>query len=180
MSTSFNKEQGSSSTAIHDAEDEMNKALIARGSLASAVWLVFSKTSRSLGPEQTRLISMATPQERQAYVRRQAKMTWTIMLCIGIAVAWVALEPRKPVQPKPLPKVEIIDAGTIKSIQLHETALSTATTVTTTAGVYQVAGGVSAAPDDKATLEANEVGALGVQKSLCIKSSIKTACYALM
>lgn len=169
-----------STSAISDAEDEKNKRLIAHGSLASAVWSVFSKTNRSLSPEQTRLISTATPQERQAYVRRQARMSWAIMFCIGIAVAWVALEPRKPVQPKPLPTVEITDAGTIKSTQLHETSLSTATTVTTTAGVYQVRGGVSGAPDDKATIEAKEVGALGVQKSLCIQSSIKTACYPLM
>ncbi len=167
----------SSASAISDAEDERNKRLIAHGSLASSVWFVFSKTSRSLSPEQIRLIHMATPKERQAYVRRQAKMSWAIMLCICIALTWVALQPR---QLKPLPAVEITDAGTIKSIQLHETSLSTATTVTTTAGVYQVRGGVSGASDDKATIEAKEVGALGVQKSLCIQSSIKTACYPLM
>jgi hypothetical protein len=171
------KPSDASAAAISHADDERNMRLIAHGSLASAVWSAIAKTKRPLNLEQARLIQNGTPQERQAYVRRQAKLSWTIMLGIGLAVAWIALQPR---QAKLLPRVEITDAGTIKSIQLHETSLSTATTVTTTAGVYQVRGGVSVATDDKAMIESKEVGALGVQKSLCIQSSIKTDCYPLI
>lgn len=104
-------------------------------------------------------------------------MALAILLCTGLTIAWVALQPR-PLKPEPV--IEITDAGSVKEIQLHETSLSTATTVTTTASVYQVRGGVSRAAEDKARIKAKEVGMVGVQKSLCIKSSIKTACYRLM
>ena len=69
-------------------------------------------------------------------------MTLAIFLCLGVIFTWVALQPQKTLPPKPAPVVQITDAGSVKEIQLHETSLSTATTVTTTAGVYQVRGGV--------------------------------------
>lgn len=170
---------GSSTSTISEMQDEKNKRLIARGSLVSSVMSSITKTRRPLSAEQVRLIEMETPHERQAYVSRQAKTSWAIILCFGLAVVWSAMQPRTPAQPKPLPAVEITDAGLVKDIQLHETSLSTATTVTTTAGVYQVRGGVSATSGDVASLEAKEDGTLGVQKSLCIKSNIKSACYPL-
>lgn len=166
-------------TSISEKQDEMNKRLIARGSLVSALISSVTNTRRPRSAEQVRLIEMATPDERQAYLSRQVKTSWAIMLCFGLAVSWLEMQPRKPAQPKPLPVVEVTDAGSVKGIQLHETSLSTATTVTTTAGVYQVRGGVSASAGDEASLEAKDVGTLGVQTSLCIKSKIKTACYPL-
>lgn len=167
---------GSKPSTISEKQDEINKRLVAH-SLGQTFKRVLTGRTWSLTPEQVRLIEQATPQERQAYVKRQSKVTLAILLCLGVAIAWVALQP-KPLKPEPV--IQITDAGSVKEIQLHETSLSTATTVTTTAGVYQVRGGVSGATGDEARIEAKEVGTLGVQKSLCIKSSIKTACYPLM
>ena len=166
-------------SVISEQEDEINKRRITH-SLKQTFGRVLTGRPRYLTPEQIRLIEQATPQERQAYVKRQTKMTLAIFLCLGVIFTWVALQPQKTLPPKPATVVKITDAGSVKEIQLHETSLSTATTVTTTAGVYQVRGGVSGAVGDEAKIEAKEIGTLGVQKSLCIKSSIKTACYPLM
>lgn len=159
-------------TIISEREDEINKHLIANGS--------FSFLQRGhLSSEQVRLMDSATPQERQVYVKKRSKRFMFLVLCVGAYFVWLSFQPAKPVPPPPA--IEVTDAGTIKEIQLHETTFSTASTVITTAGVYQVRGGVSASAGDAARTEAKEIVPNQViERSLCIKSVIKSACYRLM
>lgn len=129
--------------------------------------------------EQVYLIERATPEERQVYVYKRAMRAWVFFLCACAFLVWVELQPAKPLPSEP--QMEIIDAGAVNEIQLHETSFSTSSTVLTTTGVYQVYGGVSAANGDTARIESKELGLSStVKKFLCIKSAIKSACYPLM
>jgi len=161
-------------------KDEKNKETIARGSLLSAVWSFFTNKKRPLTPKQVRLIEEATPKEREAYVRRQSKrMALVVLFAIlfyGLSVSYFAMH----LDSQSVASVQVTEAGTITSIELHKTLLSTATTVVTTAGTYHVRGAVSAAAGDQARLEVKKYRSFVDRQSLCVESSIKTACYPLM
>lgn len=83
--------------------------------------------------------------------------------------------------PPPPPAPERVDAGTVVTIELHATTFATQSTVTTTNGIYQVSGSVSAAKGDKVQLEIKPPYRLDSEtRRLCvIDSSIKNACYSL-
>lgn len=123
------------------------------------------------------LANHGTAEEREAFVRRQHK--W--MLVGLVVVLLIVLVPPLFRSDKPAPVFNplLVDQGVIQTIELHETALSTSTTVRTSIGVFQVAGAVSASVGDMATLQTETDPAVSGRKSLCIKSSIKNDCYRL-
>lgn len=69
------------------------------------------------------------------------------------------------------------DAGTVVSVQLHETTFSTSTTVNTTGGTFQVSGAVTASPGDVTKMRSEK---LSGEQSLCVESSYKGKCYRLL
>jgi hypothetical protein len=157
-------------------QDERNKRLIAH-SLGQRIKAILIGRPLNLTLEQVRLIESATPQEREAYVKRQAVISFTILLCVAVAIGWAVTRLGNP--QKFVPTVSFEDAGSLKELQLHETTFSTATTVTTTAGVFQARGGVSGATGDQVRIKSTTHAVGGYSKSLCVDSSLKADCYPL-
>jgi hypothetical protein len=162
---------------ISDSEDERNKRLIARGSLTSSIWSMFSKTSWSLSSEHIWLINTATPHERQVYVRRRAKISLAILIFwfAGIFLVVTHLGNR----PKFVSVVEYVDAGTLQELRLHQASFSTATTVITSAGVFQVRGGVSASTGSLVRVRSTSTPSGNVLRSLCIDTGLLPDCHPL-
>lgn len=136
------------------------------------------RTAMGLGltEEQYRLINDGTPEERAAYLKKQGKyISIGVVVVIGYFII-AQIIPRDPVPPPPAPEVSA--AGQIQSLQLHETAFSTSTTVVTNTGIYQLHGGVSASAGDSVSLK-RETYPLKLT-SLCVESKIKTQCYGLL
>lgn len=129
-----------------------------------------------LTAEQIRLIDYGTPEERASYVKKQRKHFFIGAAVVGGYFIISPMIPRDPVPPPPAP--EISTAGQIQSLQLHETAFSTSTTVVTETGTYQVHGGVSASAGDTVSLK-RETHPIQ-QTSLCVESKIKAQCYRLL
>lgn len=69
------------------------------------------------------------------------------------------------------------DAGTVVSVQLHDTAFSTSTTVTTSIGTFQVSGAVTASPGDVTKMRTEKHSD---DQSLCVQSEFKSGCYRLL
>lgn len=155
-------------TPITSDRDARNKKLIAN-SFNVAFGL-------GLNSKQRWLLRDGTPEERDAYVKKQTKYFFICgaMICVVFAVN--SMIPKDQLPPPPAP--EITSAGQVQSLQLHETALSTSTTVITAIGNYQVRGGVSAATGDVVTLK-RETDHFH-KTSLCVESKIKTECYSLL
>ena len=135
---------------------------------------------RSIGlrptAEQIRLINSGTPEERAAYVKKQRKNLFIGAAIVGGYFMILPMIPLGSVPPPPAS--EISAAGQIQSLQLHETSLSTTTTVVTETGTYQVHGGVSASVGDTVSLK-RETHPIQ-QTSLCVESKIKAQCYRLL
>lgn len=102
--------------------------------------------------------------------------SFVVLSVLGVFV-YVMTSP-KPVAPAPL----ITAAGSVTHVDLHETSFSTSTSVVTTSGTYQVKGGVSATKGDEASLKVEHLVEHNnrERRSLCIKSSLKSACYELL
>lgn len=157
------------STTITQQRDNLNKRLI-MNNFISACGLGLN------GEQQWLLSDNATPEKRAAYVKKQHKRFLIALVIVASIVAILSFIPRAPAPVYPAPKV--IVAGMIQSLQLHETAFSTSTTVVTSNGMYQVRGGVSAKAGDAATLK-KELHPFQ-KTSLCIESNIKKNCYELL
>lgn len=143
--------------------DERNKRIIALTSWAPRY-------------EREILLEGGSPEEREAFVRKHRNLFFGGVASILVITLLLELVPRD--APPAPPSPEIVEAGRVEGLRLHETAFSTSTTVTTSTGTYQVRGGVSAAEGDIATLKRESHPA--PRTSLCIESSIKPACYALL
>jgi len=130
----------------------------------------------NMSAQQMWLLDCGTPEERDAYVKKQLKHFMIGSAAVIGCLAIFSMIPRDPVPPPPVP--EITTAGQVQSLRLHETALSTSTTVITAMGTYQVRGGVSATTGDAVTLKRHTDGLH--RTSLCVESKIKTACYTLL
>lgn len=156
-------------TTITPQRDNLNKKLI-MNDLKSALGLGLT------GEQQWLISDAATPSERAAYVKKQHKLLLLTIIIAAFIVAILSLIPHAPEPVYPAPKISM--AGMIQSIQLHETAFSTSTTVVTSTGIYQVRGGVSAKGGDVATLKKESHPR--EKSSLCIESNIKTSCYELL
>lgn len=155
-------------TTITPERDRRNKQMIAMS--------FFNYMGAPRSAKQLWLLNDATPEERDTHVRKQNKRLLVIVALVAGYLAISSVLPRDAVPPPPSP--EITGAGVIQSLQLHETALSTSTTVITETGTYQVRGGVSAAKGDSVSLK-REVHPYS-KVSLCIESKIKTQCYQLL
>lgn len=123
------------------------------------------------------LLHNGSPQERATYVRRSNRMLLGMVALAVIIVGASQLLPKKPEAAPLAPHIE--RAGRVLAVDLHETALSTSSSVRTERGVFQVAGAVSWAPGDEATLRVDQDGLQKDKKQLCIASSIKAACFFL-
>lgn len=72
------------------------------------------------------------------------------------------------------PETKNRSAGTLTSLQLHETTFSRLTSVETTEGWYQVQGAVSASKGDPVTIKTSSYAQV-----LCIESRDGTSCYTV-
>jgi hypothetical protein len=157
---------------ISEAQDARNKLFLSR-SLVSAI-----TRDGSLTAKQRWLIEEASPHDRQFYAVMKLARYGVMAAFVCSYLLWLAMQPAVSVPP---PSTVITEAGTVKEIRLHETTFSTSSTVTTSNGIYQVRGGVSAATGDAVRIESQEGGQYPpAKKSLCVKSTIKTACYPLL
>lgn len=156
------------------ARDEGNRVQIAR----SFLWVSARRREA--------LLERGTPSERAVFVAWQQKL---LILFIVSTVALLCLSDGllrpEPVRPAPAPSLPpaVSGAGTVRSIQLHDTTFSTATTVTTDAGVYQVRGAVSAAVGDTVQLKTTPADPANMRqelRELCLNSRVKAACYRLL
>ena len=158
-------------TTITPERDERNKRMIA---MSIFNFMGFANTA-----EQYRLINEATPEERQAYVRKKTNRNFAIMGVVAVAFILWPYIPRDPVPPPPAPEISL--AGQVQSIQLHETAFSRSSTVTTSVGTFQVRGGVSASVGDNVSLKKDVSYSKQYPKiELCVESKIKTQCYDVL
>jgi hypothetical protein len=78
----------------------------------------------------------------------------------------------------PAPAETVVDGGFITTVEMHDTPSSWDSTITTTVGVLQVAGAVSAEVGDKVTIKQTPGAIRG--EDVCVASRIKTACYRLL
>ncbi|WP_137162210.1 hypothetical protein [Pseudomonas asiatica] len=88
---------------------------------------------------------------------------FTVIVVVVVGVSYKMVN-----RPEPVSR----SAGTVKSLQLHNTALSTVTTIETTEGWYQVQGAVSASKGDPVRIltEGNARGA-------CVASDGSESCF---
>lgn len=132
------------------------------------------------GSESHRLVEGGTPEERAAYLERQRRRFAIFCAAFGAIVLAFVLVPAKPVVRPQISPPSLSAAGAVVGLQLHETALSTSTTVETTSGTFQVRGAVSAARGDTASLK-REYDQFGpARSSLCVESKAKSDCYNLL
>ncbi|MGE6114329.1 hypothetical protein ACLHZ0_21450 [Aeromonas salmonicida] len=75
---------------------------------------------------------------------------------------------------------QTISAGQILDIKLHDSMLSVNSTVTTTVGIYQVIGAVSANIGDASQLKTETLLNNEKKSFLCIISEVKTGCYRIL
>ncbi|MGR6425751.1 hypothetical protein ACUZ8Y_22755 [Aeromonas veronii] len=152
---------------ITPERDCMNKKLIS----GTLLWCPAAKRSR--------LLRDGTPEERDLFVKTQKKKATFILLGIGV---WVIASElfSTPTPPAPAPTVTIIPAGQIVGVELHDTTFSSSTSVTTSTGIYQVRGGVSASKGEQAHIKKTESSVRGMQTYLCLDSKIKPGCYEIM
>jgi hypothetical protein len=151
---------------ITEAEDFKNRRLIRMMDLP---W-----TNRA---NREWLLRGGSRQERAAYVRRSNRILLGVVALVAIIVGVSQLQPKRQ-EAAPMPP-HIEPAGRVLAVDLHETAMSTSSSVRTDRGVYQVAGAVSWAPGDEATLRVDRDGLQKGYKQLCIASSIKPGCFLL-
>lgn len=134
--------------------------------------------TRGMGYDIQMLLDTGTPGER-ANVAKKIGVRTLAIAALGVVVVLMT----KPGEIKtidPAPVVTIQEpAGLIQSIQLHDTALSTSTTLVTGTGTYHVRGAVSASPGDVVTMKKESPGAME-RTSLCVESHIKATCYSLL
>ena len=122
---------------------------------------------------------------KEAFLKRRHRLYG---LLVGIIVVWIFVVPLfKPTPvPAPEPQRYNVDAGVIKNIQLHDTTFSEDTTITTSTGVYQVNGGVSAKVGDTVILKKwddvpeHKKHLPMYATEVCVDSKIKKGCYRLM
>lgn len=74
------------------------------------------------------------------------------------------------------------DAGSVIDVALQSGTFSSETTVRTSAGIYQVHGGVSVSPGETASIKrtTSQVAGRATKVELCVESQIKRACYELL
>jgi hypothetical protein len=153
-----------------EAKDARNKKLI----------LSFKRSAFTYGlhPYPYDLVERGTPEERSNYVAAVGRRLFYAVLAITVFFIAVGLQPDK--SSPPAVEVWTKPVGNIVSIQLHETALSTSTTVVTAEGTFQVRGAVSAAPGDAVVMQRDEAPAALKQSKICVTSDIKSSCYSLL
>lgn len=124
-----------------------------------------------------RLLESGTPAERAAYVRRRTRWYAAFLVVVAILTFLPSLLPSAP-KPTPIPP-HVEQAGSVVSVQLHDSTFSTSSSVHTERGVYQVMGAVSWAVGDTVTLQVDQQGLHKGVKRLCIESKIKSGCFTL-
>lgn len=75
---------------------------------------------------------------------------------------------------------KIISAGEVVDIKAHNSMFFSNSTVTTTVGIYQVGGAVSATIGDDSQLKIETLYDKRKESFLCIKSEVKTDCYRIL
>jgi hypothetical protein len=134
--------------------------------------------TRGMGYDIPMLLETGTPEERAKVAKKVLVRSFAIVALTVVVVLMTSPGEIKTIDPAPVVTTQE-PAGTIQSIQLHDTALSTSTTVVTGTGTYQVRGAVSAAPGDVVTMKKESPGAME-RTSLCVESHIKATCYSLL
>ncbi|MES2877550.1 MAG: hypothetical protein V4713_03940 [Pseudomonadota bacterium] len=159
------------SNGITPEQDERNKRLIAHTLYGAQLLGIYRRN-----PMQEMLLNEGTPEERQVYVARKMRLYGAIAVLVLGYMAYGYFSPG-PARPLPVAP-EMVDAGMVKDVQLHDSTFTTSTTVTTSVGVYQVHGGVSASAGDSVKLKIQKEPI--PLRSLCVESQIKSVCYSLL
>lgn len=139
---------------------------------------LFVNTPFAIGlhPEPRMVSELGTDQECDAVVKAvKRRIKKYAALCLAAILLCLLIPKGQPYVPPP---VAYQSAGAVESVQLHETAFSTSTSVTTSAGVFQVSGAVTASPGDQAKFSVNAEGSQ-TSSNLCVESRFKTHCYRL-
>ena len=148
--------------------------------------------ARSISPntryQAIALLESGTLLQQEAFVRAHYRRIMILLVAVGIAwAAWNGYRYFVPAPaPVPLPPPVVQSAGVVQSVQMQNGGFLTSTksTVTTTIGVIQVVGGVSATKGDVAEINRplNHDGTPSTwpQPKLCIKSAIKSDCYPIL
>lgn len=139
---------------------------------------LFGNTPFTIGlhPDPRMVSEVGTVQDCDAMVKAVKRRIKICAAVCGAAVLLSLVLPKK--EPNVPPPVAYQSAGAVESVQLHETAFSTSTSVTTSAGVFQVSGAVTASPGDQAKISVNAEGSQ-TSSNLCVESRFKTHCYRL-
>lgn len=158
-------------TEVTPERDEHNKRMIAMS--------LFNYMGAPRSAKQLWLLNEATPEERDAHVRKQNKRLLAVICLVAGYFVLTSLLPRETVPPHAAPEVSL--AGQVQNIQLHESTFSRTSTVVTSTGTFQVWGGVSASVGDEAFLK-KVLGSSRVKPKieLCIDSKIKSRCYDVL
>lgn len=129
-----------------------------------------------LHPSARDLAYEGTFDECTEYVRKCNRRLFLAVVLIGLVLLapWPSsgrslIVPSEPVYES---------AGKIQAIVLHEASFSSTTSITTTEGVFQVAGAVSASIGDEAKVKRWMTGSVQ-HAELCIESKFKPSCSAL-
>jgi hypothetical protein len=151
-------------TSISVEQDVKNKQFISHQIFRS------SKTDHLLSDS-------SSPEERANYVRKRIRGS-LILLCAFIvyAILLTILPQRNTSDTAPATE----SVGAVQTVQLHDAALSTSTTVTTASGVFHVQGAVSAKIGDLVTLKKVHGTKYNSGKFLYVASNIKPDCYRLL
>lgn len=117
--------------------------------------------------------------ERRSYCAQSILFRLKVLaVIICLVVLSSVLMPDSP-KPVPVPPT-FTDAGSVVSVQFHDTTFSRSTSVSTSEGNFQVAGAVTASSGDVAKIKKSvEIGSVEVT-SLCIDSKYKPDCYRVL
>ena len=123
------------------------------------------------------LLWWGTAEDRASFVKQHNRAG---LVFVGLAALCMLASSLVPTKARPAPApAHMEDAGRILSVELHETAFSTTSSVRTERGTYQVSGAVSWAHGDQATLREDQQGLHARVKDLCLASQIHSSCFRL-
>lgn len=155
---------------VGPATDARNKRIIA---FASRTFLGYG-----LHYDPEMLLEGNDDHSRAYYVDSFFYRVRVLALIVCVVVLFGVFMPDSP-KATPVPPT-FKDAGSVVSVQFHDTTFTRSTSVSTSQGTFQVAGAVTASAGDVAKIKKSvEIGSVEVT-SLCIESHFKPDCYRIL
>ena len=157
---------------VHESQvrdDRRNRDFLYRSSFNS----IFGSMNSNLRD----LIDHGSPEQCAQAVSDVKRRYKRIFAAIVLLALWWALTPSTLRVDPPSPI--ITPAGTVSAIQLNTSSFSTTTSLTTTGGIYQVAGAVSGQIGDYVDVKVETIFGREVT-TVCVESKVKPNCYSLL